>query len=277
MDYIVGPGDRLDVQLYGNDPASYKLTVQRDGRIEFPKLGPIMVSGMTFESARSPSNARVGAGLIGTRVSVTMGDLRSIRVFVLGEAEKPGSYTVSGLSTMTNALFVSGGVKKIGSLRNIELKRDGRLMTVLDLYDLLLHGDTSGDRKLLPGDVIFIPPDRQHGVGRWRGAASRHLRAQGRKNRRAGDRLAGGLMPDADAKLVQLERIMPSRLREMLNVDLTSAAEPRDRARDGDKLHVAQIRPTLENSVTLSGYVFRPGQVRIPGRTAAHRRLGQFR
>ncbi len=101
---------------------------------------------------------RVAKQLIGTRVSVTMGDLRSIRVFVLGEAEKPGSYTVSGLSTMTNALFVSGGVKKIGSLRNIELKRNGRLVTTLDLYDLLLHGDTSGDRQLMPGDVIFIPP-----------------------------------------------------------------------------------------------------------------------
>ena len=87
-----------------------------------------------------------------------MGDLRSIRVFVLGEAQKPGSYTVSGLSTMTNALFVSGGVKKIGSLRNIQLKRDGRLVTTLDLYDLLLHGDTSGDQQLMPGDVIFIPP-----------------------------------------------------------------------------------------------------------------------
>ena len=76
----------------------------------------------------------------------------------MGEAEKPGSYTVSGLSTMTNALFVSGGVKKIGSLRNIQLKRDGRLVSSLDLYDLLLHGDTSGDHQLLPGDVIFIPP-----------------------------------------------------------------------------------------------------------------------
>src|ERR1039458_10800767 len=97
---------------------------------------------------------RVAGQLIGTRVSITMGDLRSIRVFVLGEAQKPGSYTVSGLSTMTNALFVSGGVKKIGSLRNIQLMRNGRLVTVLDLYDLLLHGDTSGDQQLMPGDEI---------------------------------------------------------------------------------------------------------------------------
>ena len=117
-----------------------------------------MVSGMTFDSARDIIEQRVSKQMIGSRVSVTIGDLRSIRVFVLGEAEKPGSYTVSGLSTMTNALFVSGGVKKIGSLRNIELKRNGRLVTTLDLYDLLLRGDTSGDQQLLPGDVIFIPP-----------------------------------------------------------------------------------------------------------------------
>jgi len=157
-DYVVGPGDRLNVQLYGNEPASYVLTVGRDGRINFPKLGPIMVSGMSFDRARATIEQRVNQQLIGSHVSVTMGDLRSIRVFVLGEAERPGSYTVSGLSTMTNALFVSGGVKKIGSLRKIELRRNGRLVTVLDLYDLLLHGDTSADQQLLPGDVIFIPP-----------------------------------------------------------------------------------------------------------------------
>jgi len=113
MDYLVGPGDTLAVQLYGNEPAQYSLTVQRDGRVNFPKLGPIMVSGLTFNQARETIEDRVQQQLIGSRVSVTMGDLRSIRVFVLGEAEKPGSYTVSGLSTMTNALFVSGGVKKI--------------------------------------------------------------------------------------------------------------------------------------------------------------------
>ena len=148
-----------------------------------------------------------------------MGDLRSIRVFVLGEAEKPGSYTVSGLSTMTNALFVSGGVKKIGSLRNIELKRNGRLVTTLDLYDLLLRGDTSGDRQLLPGDVIFIPPigNTVAVYGAVRRPAIYEL-----KNERTAEQaieLAGGLLPDADAKLGQLERILPSRLRQMHNID----------------------------------------------------------
>ncbi len=259
MDYLVGPGDTLKIQLYGNEPATYELTVGRDGRVNFPKLGPIMVSGMTFDRARQAIEDRVQQQLIGSRVSVTMGDLRSIRVFVLGEAEKPGSYTVSGLSTMTNALFVSGGVKKIGSLRNIELRRNGKLITVLDLYDLLLHGNTNHDQQLMPGDVIFIPP-----IGRTvsiYGAVRRPAiyELKGEKSVEEVVEIAGGLMPDADGKLVQLERIQPSRQREMINIDLTSSSGRTAAVDNGDKLRIPAIRPTLENSVVLSGYVFRPG------------------
>src|SRR5580658_1908527 len=259
MDYIVGPGDTLDIQLYGNEPSSYELTVERDGRINFPKLGPIMVSGMTFDAARTVIEQHVAKQLIGTHVSVTMEDLRSIRVFVLGEAQKPGSYTVSGLSTMTNALFVSGGVKKIGSLRNIQLKRDGRLVTTLDLYDLLLRGNTSGDRQLLPGDVIFIPPigDTVSVYGSVRRPAIYELKTE-RTAAQAID-IAGGLLPDADSKDAQLERILPSSLRQMHNIDLSSALGRSTALDNGDKLRVPEIRPTLENSVKLSGYVFRPG------------------
>ena len=259
VDYIVGPGDTLVVQIYGNEPQTYELTVERDGRINFPKLGPVMVSGMTFDAAREAIEARVAKQLVGTRVSVTMGDLRSIRVFVLGEANKPGSYTVSGLSTMTNALFVSGGVKKIGSLRNIQLKRDGRLVSTLDLYDLLLHGDTSGDHQLLPGDVIFLPPIGKTVAvyGSVRRPAIYEL-----KNERTAEQvieLAGGLLPDADASLGQLERIDPSRSHQMINVDLTAAAGRSTVIDNGDKLRIPQIRPTLQDSVKLSGYVYRPG------------------
>jgi polysaccharide export outer membrane protein len=260
VDYIIGPGDTLEIQLYGNDSSRYELTVARDGRLNFPKLGPIMVSGMTFEAARAAVEQRVAKQLIGTRVSVAMGELRSIRVFVLGEAEKPGSYTVSGLSTMTNALFVSGGVKKIGSLRNIQLKRNGRLVTTLDLYDLLLHGDTSGDRQLLPGDVIYIPP-----IGSKLSVDGAVLRPaiyelKGEKTVAQAIDIAGGLLPDADLKRGQLERILPSRLREMRNIDLTAATGRATELANGDKLKIPAIRPTLENSVVLTGYVFRPGQ-----------------
>ncbi len=260
MDYMVGPGDTMDIQLFGNESSNYELTVGRDGRINFPKLGPIMVSGMTFDAARETIEQRVAKQLIGTRVSVTMGDLRSIRVFVLGEAEKPGSYTVSGLSTMTNALFVSGGVKTIGSLRNIELKRNGHLVTTLDLYDLLLNGDTSGDRQLMPGDVIFIPPigNTVSVYGAVRRPAIYELKRERTVEQAIG--LAGGMLPDADGRLGQLERILPSRLREMQNIDLGLAAGRATPLDNGDKLKIPEIRPTLENSVVLSGYVHRPGQ-----------------
>ena len=157
-EYVVGPGDRLEVQLIGNTRGRHSLVVNRDGRVNFPELGPITVSGLRFEQAKARIEARVNEQMIGTTAVVSIGDLRSIRVFVLGEAERPGSYTVSGLATITNALFASGGVKPIGSLRNIQLKRNGRLVQRLDLYDLLLNGDTSADVRLLPGDVIFIPP-----------------------------------------------------------------------------------------------------------------------
>jgi protein involved in polysaccharide export with SLBB domain len=157
-EYVVGPGDTLEVLLIGNTKGRYALVVGRDGRVNFPELGPIAVSGRRFDAVREELQARVRQQLIGTEATIGMGELRSIRVFVLGDAETPGSYTVSGLSTMTNALFVSGGVKKSGSLRRIELKRRGTTVGTLDLYDLLLKGDTSADQRLLPGDVIFVPP-----------------------------------------------------------------------------------------------------------------------
>jgi len=276
IDYIVGPGDKFRLQLYGNESSKYELTVERDGRINFPKLGPIFVSGMTFDVARQTIEERVAKQIIGTRVSVTMGDLRSIRVFVLGEAQKPGSYTVSGLSTMTNALFVSGGVKKIGSLRNIDLKRNGKLITTLDLYDLLLHGDTSGDRQLMPGDVIFIPPigNTVSVDGAVRRPAIYELKHESTAEQVVA--LAGGLLPDADAKLGQLERILPSNLREMRNVDLTRPEGSTTKIDNGDKLKVPEIRPTLENSVTLSGYVYRPGQFQYQKGLRLSSILGSF-
>jgi polysaccharide export outer membrane protein len=259
VDYIVGPGDTLVIQLYGNEPTTYELTVERDGRVNFPKIGPVMVSGMTFDQARDAIEQRVSKQLIGSRVSVTIGDLRSIRVFVLGEAQKPGSYTVSGLSTMTNALFVSGGVKKIGSLRNIQLKRDGKLISTLDLYDMLLRGDNSGDHQLLPGDVIFIPPigETVSVYGSVRRPAIYELK--GERTAEQVIQLAGGLQPDADPTLGQLERISQSHVHQMHNIDLAVASGRSLVMENGDKLRIPEIRPTLENSVKLEGYVFRPG------------------
>jgi polysaccharide biosynthesis/export protein len=259
-EYVVGPGDTIELQLVGNTRGRYALVVGRDGRIHFPELGPIAVGGLRFEQVRSRLEARVREQMIGTQASIGIGELRSIRVFVLGDAETPGSYTVSGLSTITNALFVSGGVKKIGSLRNIQLKRSGRTVTTLDLYDLLLNGDTSADARLLPGDVIFVPPvgDTVGLAGEVRRPAIYELKSE----TTAADllRLGGGLLPQADPTIATLERVNTLRARVTVGVDLTSASGQGEKLQGGDTLRVPAIRPTLEESVVINGYVYRPGE-----------------
>ena len=257
-EYVIGPGDRVEVQLIGNSKGRYSLTVNRDGRINFPELGPVAVAGMRFEELKARIEQRVSEQMIGTQAVVTMGDLRSIRVFVLGEAERPGSYTVSGLSTITNALFASGGVRTIGSLRNIQLKRNGQLVTRLDLYDLLLNGDTSNDVRLLPGDVIFIPPvGTTAGVtGEIRRPAIYELKGEAT----AADllHLGGGLTPEADARLATINRIDERRDRVVLDVDLSNAQSRGTRLRAGDVLRIPSARPTYANAVQLKGHVHRP-------------------
>jgi protein involved in polysaccharide export with SLBB domain len=257
-EYVIGPGDRIEVQLIGNSRGRHSLTVNRDGRIMFPELGPIAVAGMRFEELKARIEQRVSEQMIGTQAVVTMGDLRSIRVFVLGEAERPGSYTVSGLSTITNALFASGGVKTIGSLRNIQLKRNGQLVTRLDLYDLLLNGDTSNDVRLLPGDVIFIPPvGTTVGVtGEIRRPAIYELKGEAT----AADllHLGGGLTPEADARLATINRIDERRDRVVLDVDLSNTQSRGTRLRAGDVLRIPAARPTYANAIQLKGHVHRP-------------------
>ncbi len=265
-EYVVGPGDSLQVQLVGNTKGNYSLTVDREGKINFPELGPIVVGGMRFESMRGAIERRVREQMIGTQASVTMGELRSIRIFILGDAERPGSYTVSGLSTITNALFVSGGVKPIGSLRKIELKRNGTTVTRFDLYDLLLKGDTRSDARLLPGDVIFIPP-----VGATVGLSGEVRRpAIYELNGEIGAQdlleLAGGLTAEADPSLATVERIDEQRQRVTLNANLSSAEGLALKLRASDNIRIPAIRPSLEQSVTLSGYVYRPGDFQFrPG------------
>lgn len=265
-EYVVGPGDTLEVQLIGNTKARYVLVVGRDGRIDFPELGPIAVGARSFEQVRSDIQARVRQQMIGTEANVSVGELRSIRVFVLGDAELPGSYTVSGLSTITNALFVSGGVKEIGSLRNIQLKRNGRTVTTLDLYDLLLKGDTSADQRLQPGDVIFIPP-----IGPTVGLAGEVRRPaiyelKNETTAAALLSLGGGLLPNADPTLATVQRVDERRTRTTVGLNLATAAGNGQALQSGDLVRVPSIRPTLEDSVSLSGHVHRQGEYQFtPG------------
>ena len=258
-DYVLGPGDSVRVQLFGNVNGIYEFEVTRDGVLNLPEIGPVPVVGLRFSSFREELQARVAETLIGTQVSVTMGLLRRIRVFVLGDVKRPGSYVVSGLSTISSALYHSGGISEVGSLRRIALKRSGRRVASLDLYDLLLSGDTSQDRRLQPGDVIFVPPlGMTVGVG---GAVKRPGIYEVPDGASLGEalRLAGGLSPTAFAAGARLERIGADRRRQVLTVDVSGGADAGRRIVSGDVLLVPEVLPDWENTVLLLGHVQRPG------------------
>ena len=196
---------------------------------------------------------------IGVKASVTLGRLRSIRVFVLGDVKRPGSYAVSGLSTLTNALFASGGIKKVGSLRDIQLKRRGKTISRMDLYHLLLRGDTRADVRLLPGDVIFVPPIRRTaGIAGW---VRRPAIYELKNEITVGDliTMAGGLLPDASPQAAQIKRILANGERTLLDVDLTQREFRKVTLHDGDVVRIASALDRVEHMVTLSGHVQRPG------------------
>ena len=265
-DYVLGPGDSVRVQLFGKVNGIYEFEVTRDGVLNLPEIGPVTVAGLPFSEFRKDLNERVRQMLIGTQVSVTMGELRRIQVFVLGDANWPGSYTVSSLATISSALYASGGISEIGSLRRIQLKRQGRSVARLDLYDLLLNGDTSGDERLHPGDVIFIPPigDTVGVAGAVRRPAIYEL--DGETSVREVVRLAGGMRADAYPGAARIERIDSDNRRTIVSVDIEAAEGGAVSLHDGDTLYVPEVLSRLEGSVTLAGHVHRPGAFELrPG------------
>ena len=155
--YVIGPGDELSIEIYGNKNVSYRGFVNRNGDIAIPEIGPINLAGLTLDLSRELISKKISSKTIGSEAYVSLGRLRTISINILGEAYQPGSYKVSSLSTLSNLLFVSGGVSEIGSVRNIEIKRKGKTISTFDLYDLLLKGDASKDISLEQGDTIFIP------------------------------------------------------------------------------------------------------------------------
>jgi len=262
-DYVLGPGDSIRVQLFGNVNGIYEFEVSRDGVLNLPELGPITVAGLPFSEFRQDLNRRVEQMLIGTQVSATMGQLRTIQVFVLGDANWPGSYVVSSLATISSALYSSGGISEIGTLRRVQLKRNGRVVTSLDLYDLLLRGDTSNDIRLQPGDVIFIPPiGKTVGVaGAVRRPAIYELRGETRADELVA--LAGGLRPIAYPSAARIERIDEKNRRITVSIDVDSEVGRRTTMADGDTLYVPEVLPKLQDSVLLAGHVHRPGAVQL--------------
>lgn len=258
-DYTVGAGDEIVIQLFGKENTTHRLRVNRAGIINFPSLGPVQVAGMSFSEVRDSLNQRVQEQMIGVRSDISLGEMRTMQVFVMGDAYKPGAYTVSALSTISQAIYYSGGFGESGALRNIQLKRDGQVIRNLDMYDLLLKGDARNDVRLMPGDVVFI------------GSVAQTVSVDGEVNRPAiyevkpGEtykqliQMAGGFTANAFFEKIDIKRYGTEGSREALTLNFVNSQDQQAKVKVGDEVNV------LKKSEELTRYVQIEGDVRHPG------------
>jgi len=258
-DYVIGPGDELLVRAWGQIDLDAKLIVDRGGEVYLPKVGALTVAGLKYDQLQDYCKAAVGRVFRNFDLNVSLGQLRSIQVFVVGQARRPGNYTVSSLSTLVNTLFASSGPSATGSMRHILLKRDNSVVTEFDFYDLLLKGDKSKDVRLLPGDVIYIPAVGPSiaVAGSVRVPAIYEMRD--RASLRDALEMAGGLATTADKQRVVIERIEDRTTRKVEEFPLDEKGLDRE-LKDGDVVRVFSLSPRFENGVTLRGNVARSGR-----------------
>ncbi|MBI2998869.1 MAG: SLBB domain-containing protein [Deltaproteobacteria bacterium] len=270
-DYILGPGDDLAINIWGAMEGAIVRTIDRNGQIILPSAGPVRVWGLSFSQADHLIREQLSRYYRGFQTSVSMGRLRTIRIYVVGEVCQPGSFTLSSLSTVTNGLFAAGGPLKLGSLRKIELKRDHHTVGTLDVYDFLLRGDKTRDFRLQSGDTIFVPPVGP--IAAITGEVKRPAiyEFQGRIRVMELVDMAGGLTPQSYLKRVQIIRTKPNAEREVIDLDLTAVGNNGDspaniELKDGDLVTIYPTDPRIYNSVTLAGAVKHPGQYEVkPG------------
>ncbi|TAK86062.1 MAG: sugar transporter [Betaproteobacteria bacterium] len=264
-DYVVGPGDELMIRAWGQIDVDYRAVVDRNGTINIPRIGSLNVAGIKYADLTNYVRNAVSRNYRNFDLMVTLGQLRAVQVFVVGYARRPGSYTVSSLSTLVNAIFAAGGPSLAGSMRGVQLKRGPRTVTELDLYDLLLAGDKTKDASLLPGDVIYFPPIGPLAAvsGSVNHPAIFELKGQATLDNVLG--YAGGLSTTAQSRQITIERIDDRKARVVEQFDYAPSAAQRP-VKDGDVISVLSILPKFENTVTLRGnvatplrYPFRPG------------------
>jgi protein involved in polysaccharide export with SLBB domain len=256
-DYLIGPGDELYIRAWGQIDVDYRATVDRDGTIAIPRVGVINVAGIKYQDLTGFIKTAVARVFRNFELTVTMGRLRSVQVLVVGQARQPGSYTVSSLSTLVNAIFAAGGPSSRGSMRSIQLKRGNQVVADMDLYDLLVYGDKSKDAALLPGDVIYFAP-----IGplvALSGSVNTPAIFELKGDTPIGKLVewAGGLTSTAQTQLATIERIEERRARIVEQLSLDSAGLAKT-VKDGDLVTVYSISPRFENAVTLRGNVAAP-------------------
>jgi protein involved in polysaccharide export with SLBB domain len=257
--YVLGPGDQLVIRIWGQVNFNAQLTVDRAGSIYLPQVGDVHVAGLPFAQVKQHIHDALGRIYKSFDLDVQMGQLRAIQVFVVGQARRPGTYTLGSLSTLVTALFATGGPSVQGSLRDIQLRRGGQTISHFDLYDLLILGDMSKDAPLLPGDIIFIPPvgPQVAITGDVHVPAIYELKGSTTVDQAL--HFAGGLSATASVERASLERLDTNKSRTVLDIPLQGAglATPLQQA---DILRVLPISPQFQNTVTLRGNVGQTGR-----------------
>ncbi|HMD69513.1 MAG TPA: polysaccharide biosynthesis/export family protein, partial [Chitinivibrionales bacterium] len=260
-DYVVGSGDEIVVFLWGRiNEGEYRLKVDKEGRINIPHIGPVSVAGLPFSVLQENILNRVQS-IEGVQATVSMGELRSIGVFIMGEVKSPGYYTVSGLSNVTNALFAAGGPTRRGSLRNVELKRHGAVVATVDFYDFLLSGRDNANIRLKSGDAILVPIVKNMVAitGNVRRSALYEIRQNTTLKEALG--LAGGVSPAAWGSRIQVERFKDNQFQVVLDlVSEKPGTIPDFEVKDGDIIKVFPVVEKDKNALYLSGNVRRPGK-----------------
>ena len=258
-DYVIGPGDEILIRAWGQIDVDFATKVDRSGTISIPKVGALNVAGIKYQDLTSFLRTSFSRIYRNFELTVSLGRLRSIQVYVVGQAKRPGTYTVSSLSTLVTALFSVGGPSTRGSMRSIQLKRGSKVVADFDLYDMLVSGDKSKDVQLLPGDVIYIPPVGQ--LAAISGSVNVPAIYELKMNTPLSElvRWSGGLSTTAQGQKVSVERISDRKVRKVeeftLDADGLSHA-----VRDGDLVTVFSLQPRFDNAVTLRGNVAQPGR-----------------
>ncbi|WP_281875804.1 SLBB domain-containing protein [Geobacter hydrogenophilus] len=279
-DYVIGPGDRIILNIWGSAEGTHELEVNRSGEVVLPRVGSVKVWGITFERLPEVLKTHLSKIYKNFDLNVTMGKLRVIKVYVVGEVKMPGDYNLSPLSTLINALAASGGPLKTGTLRNIKIKRGGKIVETVDLYDFFLKGDKGKDIRLQPGDTIFVPV-----IGRVAGIAGNVKRPaiyELKDEKNLGDLvdLAEGFLPTGYLQRVQITRVdaHDKRMVADFNIDPKGAGKSLDQIvqgitiQDMDIVKIFPINATLRDHVRLDGYVLRPGIYALQ----PHMRLSQL-
>jgi len=267
-DYVVGPGDSLAIDLWGSVSRTLSRTVDREGKLSLPEAGPLLVAGKSLADVQESVQKTLRSQFRDVSADISLSRLRTIRVYVVGDVTRPGAYDISSLSTPLNALFAAGGPTSRGSLRILEHNRGNQLVQNVDVYDLLLHGVRGDMQRLENGDTVLVPP-----IGREvtvEGMVRRPSIYELHDEKSLSDvvTLAGGLLPTATLRHIEVQRIVAHDKRTMLSLDISPDADPASAAnqlssfpvQDGDKIRVFPIAPYNQDTLYLEGHVLRPGR-----------------